>query len=218
MLCSRLVSCTRHLRGQINRTGLACAAGLSTGTGAARPVGSYDAETDRPMKPVFCDFPLDRAGHVRNSAEVEAELQQLDNAVLVLLRDGEALCQSEATGVSSEATLALVKLFPLREHRGHVQQPLIFLGKSKDGAPHFAAHSDQSPPIAEGMSWVDLRKDSGKIVPADAALAGTANGILEWHRSCKYSEVTGQPLVPGQAGWARIDESTSKYARKKCQL
>ena len=163
-------------------------------------------------KPVFCDFPLDRAGHAREDQQAQAKLSGSDHAILVLLNGSNVLCESAAKG--SAESLKLSKLSPLREHRDRVQEPLLFLGVSKsDGAPYFAAQAataSQDSFPAEGMSWVDLRKHSGDMTGADASLAGTAHGVLAWHKSCVYSEETGKELTPGHAGWARFEDSSSR--------
>jgi NADH pyrophosphatase-like rudimentary NUDIX domain len=156
-------------------------------------------------KAVFCEYPLNRAGHVRDRPELEAELQNQDSATLVLLKDGAVLCRDHAGAAPTVQRLA-----PLRDHRELVQQPIIFLGLSTDGAPHFAASIGKTQLPGADVTWVDLRKNSTQLEPADAALAGTAHGLLAWHRSCEYNEESGGPLVPGHAGWARVDESSKK--------
>lgn len=165
-------------------------------------------------KPVFCDFPLDRAGHAREDPQVQAKLSGSDNATLVLLNGSNVLCESAAKG--SSESLLLSKLSPLREYQDRVQEPLLFLGISvDDGAPYFAAQTTQASQDSfprASMSWVDLRKHSGDLNSADASLAGTAHGVLAWHKSCVYSEETGKEMTSGHAGWARFEGSSSRWA------
>lgn len=162
-------------------------------------------------KPVFCDFPLDRAGHIRDDPQAQAKLSDSDNAILVLLNDSTVLCESAAKDASEALTLS--KLCPLREHQNRVKGPLLFLGVSNDGAPYFAAQASEASQDSvpqESMSWVDLRKHSGDLAGADASLAGTAHGVLAWHKSSAYSAETGKEMVPGHAGWSRLEDSTNK--------
>lgn len=87
------------------------------------------------------------------------------------------------------------------------------MGISDTGAPYFAAQaaegSEGNVPM-DSMSWVDLRKHSGDLTGPDASLAATAHGVLAWHKSCCYSEDSGKEMVPGHAGWARMEDPASK--------
>lgn len=169
-------------------------------------------------KAVFCDFPLDRAAHLRDDDQAQDKLMSSDSATLVLLNGSTVLCEP-TPAEASEAPLALCKLSPLREHHSRAMEPLLFLGVSSKGAPYFAAQASetaQGSPPQEGATWVELRKHSADLTSADSSLAAAAHGVLAWHKSCAYSEETGKEMVPGQAGWARMESSSGRCACLKC--
>jgi hypothetical protein len=210
-----LLPCTRFRLLKLGQGAVAAVSSPATHPRAASEASMTSfAHTGAPSsKPVFCDFPLDRAGHLRDDPHMQEKLSSSDNAKLVVLNGAQVLCQA-ATKDAPEA-LAVSKLTPLREYRSNLKEPLLFLGISQDGAPYFAAQASDANKdnfSKDVMSWVDIRSRSGDFTSADSSLAATAHGVLAWHQSSTYSEETGKELVAGHGGWARMEDSNSKCA------
>eukprot|EP00892_Ulva_mutabilis_P002921 jgi/Ulvmu1/1262/UM109_0060.1 len=196
---------------------------------AAAP--SRDLTMQRPMHthsgtemPVYCSYPLDRAANLRTE-ESQATLTQMDSASLILLSNGSALCTKERMEGSNGADVktqdvALAPVSPARLFVGQswIQQ-VVFLGVDRTGSPVYAGHTNSTdvtlPDGFEGAEWLDIRQYSVSMSPGDAAMAATANGLLQWHKANKFSEDTGDHAASVDAGWARKSASSARstYAR-----
>lgn len=168
--------------------------------------------------PVYCSYPLERAAHLR-TADHQSKLQQDENAELVLLYNGSALCTKSsqmAHGRGDVETVGLAALKPAKDFiREDWVEHIVFLGIDKaEGTPVFAGHTGcQEVPLPDAFQsaeWLDIRKNSVLMSRSDAALAATANGMLQWHLSNVYSEDTGEQAASIDAGWARTSPSSSR--------
>lgn len=85
----------------------------------------------------------------------------------------------------------------------------VFLGLV-DGAPWFAVDlSDHEAPPDLGGEWRDLRAAAPVLAAADAALLGTARGLLAWHRGHRFCGACGSPTVAEDAGHVRACAAAS---------
>jgi NAD+ diphosphatase len=139
------------------------------------------------MNPGFTGSPLDRADRLRNDAEgFNAALNDWRARVLGL--DGLDPV------VASEGGLKWVSIAEV-----DVSVELILLGLA-DGKPHFvplvegAGGMPRSPAVWRALS----------MLPAeDAAIYGTARGLLDWHNSHKFCGTCGGTTKLFRAGWGR---------------
>ncbi|MCW1934838.1 NAD(+) diphosphatase [Pararhodobacter zhoushanensis] len=60
------------------------------------------------------------------------------------------------------------------------------------------------PDLPEDHRYADLRGLMARLDPVDAAMAATARGLLNWHRSHRFCSSCGQPSDAAQGGWQRI--------------
>lgn len=171
--------------------------------------------------PVYCSYPLDRAAHLRTE-EAQATLRQGDNASLILMNDGAALCMQTAKHVTTpppDEEMGSVRLASISPARLFVEQcwleHIVFLGIDQTGSPVYAGHTNSQdialPDGFETAVWLDVRKNSTSMCAGDAALAGTANGLLQWHQVNVFSEDTGEHAASIDAGWARKSISSTRY-------
>ena len=170
--------------------------------------------------PVYCSYPLDRAAHLRTE-EAQANLRNRDSASMILLNNGSALCtkggkddSNERIGQSAlDIFLASVSPARLFMDQAWVQQ-IVFLGVDRTGSPVYAGHTDSKeitlPDDFKDAEWLDIRTFSVSMCTADAALAGTANGMLQWHQTNVFSEDTGDRAACIDAGWARKSASSTR--------
>lgn len=183
---------------------------------------------DRPMvqpseteAPVYCSYPLDRAAHLRTE-EAQATLRQGDNASLILVNNGAALCMKTAQTATTQPAdegIPGVGLASISPARLFVDQcwleQVVFLGIDQTGSPVYAGHTNSEditlPDGFENAVWLDIRKNSTSMCAGDAALAGTANGLLQWHKTNIFSEDTGEHAAAIDAGWARKSMSSTRY-------
>lgn len=59
------------------------------------------------------------------------------------------------------------------------------------------------PSVPVDHLFADLRMVMTKLDAADAAMASTARGVLNWHRSHRFCSSCGQPSKISMAGWQR---------------
>jgi len=107
---------------------------------------------------------------------------------------------------------------------GHATEDWIFLGHH-DGVACFAAdislwqpegldaeainaffdpNDYQHPDLPGGLVFAELRGVMVTLSPADAAMASTARGVMNWHRSHRFCSSCGQPSVVSMSGWQRL--------------
>ncbi|SCL41167.1 NAD+ diphosphatase [Micromonospora pallida] len=81
--------------------------------------------------------------------------------------------------------------------------PPMFLGVGADGVPIFAV--DAALPTVPGTRGASLRDVGHLLDDRDAGLFITAIALANWHVRHGFSAVTGEPTVPDEGGWSRID-------------
>lgn len=59
------------------------------------------------------------------------------------------------------------------------------------------------PAVPHDHLFVELRGLMLSLSPADAAMASTARGVMNWHRSHRFCSSCGQPSTVTQSGWQR---------------
>lgn len=170
--------------------------------------------------PIYCSYPLDRAAHLRTD-EAQATLREGDSASLILLNNGSALCiknPEQPTARPAEVGMGSVGLAPVSPAKLVMDQSwveqIVFLGIDQAGSPVYAGHTQsQNVTLPDGFDraeWLDIRKCSAEMSAGDAALAGTANGLLQWHKANVFSEDTGENAASIDAGWARKSASSAR--------
>lgn len=65
------------------------------------------------------------------------------------------------------------------------------------------------PDAPDDHLFAELRAVMTRLCPADAAMASTARGVLNWHRSHRFCSRCGQPSQISMAGWQRVCPSCS---------
>ena len=90
----------------------------------------------------------------------------------------------------------------------------VYLGRSTStsspepaGTPIVAVELEDAGHLAESQ-WGDLRRIGARLSDRDAGLLAEALGILNWHRSHRFSPLTGTPTIAEQGGWVRRDPVT----------
>ena len=108
----------------------------------------------------------------------------------LVLKDGKAL-------LDGPASLALVE-------RVESVETLIYLGRSLDsGTPYFAA-------IVEDFEgeFGNLRALGGTLSPLHATLFAEALAMANWHRSHRFSPLSGAATTSTKGGWVLLDSES----------
>lgn len=105
----------------------------------------------------------------------------------------------------------------------HAQEAWIFLGRH-EGTARFAADVSSwtpdtldeaamagfldpvayhPPSVPADHAFIELRGVMLSLSPVDAAMASTARGVMNWHRSHRFCSTCGQPSVITLSGWQR---------------
>ncbi len=125
--------------------------------------------------------------------------------------------------IQGGGALALAPVAPGDAVLGHAAEGAIFLGLSEgrpwfavdisawepegqdvDGLDTFLDPSEQRFPGApDGVRFAELRGVMTRLSPADAELAATARGLLEWQRTHRFCARCGAESLPAKAGWQR---------------
>ena len=166
----------------------------------------------------FAGAGLDRAAPLRSDEAAQARMRADPSARVLPLWHAKPL-------VTGEADLSLA-LLPL-DHAclDAATEPPVFLGLTAAG-PRFAADlsawepaegevapvgttpfdgSEQPHPDApDGARFIDLRAIMARLTPLDAAMAATARGLQEWHRTHPFCARCGGRSAIAQAGWQRL--------------
>lgn len=155
-----------------------------------------------PSASLFAGNPLDRAGNERRDpAWVEAQHHNPD-ARLLILRKGQPALDDAATtprllwrGANAFAAL------PEGTER-------VLLGLL-EGRPHWAADlsaADESL-FPEGVHR-DLRATAFALSADEAAIAGVARWLLDWHRRHQFCARFGHKTIASEGGFKRINPET----------
>lgn len=139
---------------------------------------------------------LDRAGHHRLDQEWLDEAWA--KARILVVDEGRALVRD------SEAGAALVFLDATQAPEGE----RYFLGVDADDMPYFAVAAE-TPELPDTKKR-DLRALGLRLSGRDAGILATAVALANWHARHPYSPLTGQPTVPGEAGWTRVSDDGSE--------
>lgn len=162
-------------------------------------------------------------GGLERSAELRGDSVALER----LLADPAArvlpLWRAKPQVSGAEGALSLAPVPAGHDCLSHAVAPPIFLGLS-DGVPWFAADISnwepdgqetntvgafvdlsvqRWPSAPEDTRFAELRGIMTELSAADAELAATARGLVEWHRTHRFCACCGAESAPAQAGWQR---------------
>lgn len=151
------------------------------------------------VQTTFAGSPLDRAGDRRNDPDWLAEQEDNPEALALVLWDGRPLLEETATGPRL-AWLAL-------SHARDITDNPLFLGLWKT-APVFAIGLEGAVDPADGPlrgmgRFVEMREAAAILPGADAAMAGTAKSLFDWHRRHGFCAACGQASEITCGGWKR---------------
>ncbi|MCU1437095.1 MAG: hydrolase, family [Naasia sp.] len=140
---------------------------------------------------------LDRDSLARSRPELLDELRADPRTLVLPLSRGQALL---APGVAPRLELPRFAALPEADL-------VVYLGRAlPDGVPVVTAVlSDDAADALEPDRdrWADLRRFGAELDARDAGLFTQALAIANWHASHRFSPRTGEPTVPGSAGWVR---------------
>ncbi len=159
---------------------------------------------------------VDRDYLTRSQPDVIDELLVDPSVRAVVLADGRALLE-QAEGCAPR--LALMPVTALTA----VPELTLYLGRILDGrhsgARLVAAIVDadaRAALAADDARWGDLRVIGADLEALDAGIFTEALALANWHASHAFSPRTGEPMVPGSAGWVRypagqVDEASGYH-------
>lgn len=155
-------------------------------------------------------YRIDRDDAARARPQLFAELWAEPSTRVLPLWRGEVL-------LSASSSTALAFLPPGAAPADALR---IYLGRTTDDAPDLPAGAaivavvlddDSAPALGADIArWSNPRTVGHALGDRDAGLAVEALGIANWHASHAYSPITGNPTVPGRAGWVRLDVETGR--------
>lgn len=153
-----------------------------------------------PVVNTFAGNPLDRAGDRREDAAWLTEQLERDDGACLAIWDGGVLVETGPDG----NRLAWLSPAMARDAAG---DDWAFLGLWKD-APVFAVRFPQEfDPTAgplEGLGvFIDLRTAAASLDGPEAAMAGTAKSLFDWHARHGFCAACGQRTRPEAGGWKR---------------
>ncbi|MBC7724810.1 MAG: NAD(+) diphosphatase [Burkholderiaceae bacterium] len=150
---------------------------------------------------------LDRDYEARARPSLFDELWADDGTRVLLLWNGQALLGDDGIAgvIPAEVPAA---------------EDLVYLGRTTDGAatPWVAALLDDAAAETLGgdARWGNLRELGSSLSDLHAGLFTEALAMANWHRSHRFSPVTGKPTVSAVGGWVRRaidDESQNNFPR-----
>lgn len=155
-----------------------------------------------PSPIAFAGNPLDRAAALRKDAGWVATRRADPRAELNLLWRGEVFHQRGERG----SRLSPLTMDALAECGG--AEPVL-LGLRGD-VPVWAADAGALPvaPFADLGAWGALRSLTPYLPAEEAAIAGQANWLLDWHRRHAFCARHGGPTVMAEGGGKRVNEET----------
>lgn len=159
---------------------------------------------------------VDRDYLTRAQPDVIDELLADPAVLAVVLADGRALLEE------LEADAPRLALLPVTELIGEPDLTL-YLGRILHGR-HAGARLVAAVVSADARSalsdddtrWGDLRVIGADLDALDAGIFTEALALANWHASHAFSPRTGEPTVPGSAGWVRypagqVDEASGYH-------
>lgn len=139
-------------------------------------------------RPGLTGSPLDRADHVRHDDGALAEARSSLRARLLRLDDlFPALDEAGGLGWGSIAEC-------------DERHELLFLGYDGE-TPCFAPLDEEAP--SAGQRAYDVWRHLAQLPPGEAAIYGTARGLIEWHRRHRFCGACGERTSLGKGGWQR---------------
>ncbi len=158
-----------------------------------------------PNPNVFALYPLDRASNQRTDAAwLSARRADAKTLILPIWRQKPMLAKAP-----SGQTELMVMRPGLAEGLMAEGAPVVFLGCDKGGA-WFACDISAAPdpenqgPLAGLGFFKDMRAAAMELSPADAAIAGTAKALVDWHQRHGFCAQCGSPTQLADAGWKRV--------------
>ncbi len=145
----------------------------------------------------FTGNPLDRADHLRSSADAIAKLRSDPGARYLAFQELKPVLD---TG-SGRPRL----LWQQEDHMPPDAEP-VFLGLQGQ-IPHFAFAVPSGEPMP-GRA-LDTRSAAMQMEAADTAIIGQARSLLSWHQNHQHCAVCGGPTTLTKAGYARKCTSDS---------
>ncbi|MBN8553021.1 MAG: NAD(+) diphosphatase [Caulobacterales bacterium] len=147
-----------------------------------------------PPPNAFAGNPLDRAGdHREDDGWITDRLARADGACLVMV-DGEVLVEPGAEGEQ-------IAWIGPEIARGVSDADRLFLGTWND-SPVFAVRLAPHRVEARGR-LIDLRTAAAVLPGAEAAMAGTARSLFDWHSRHGFCANCGQTTQVVAGGWKR---------------
>ena len=149
----------------------------------------------------FAGNPLDRAGDRRDEAGWLAEQLERDDGVCLALWEGSVLVEAGPDG----DRLVWLRSDMARDAAG---DDWSFLGLWKS-APVFAVwfrqEADPSMGPLEGLGrFIDLRAAAAALPAEEAAMAGAAKSLFDWHGRHGFCSACGGPSRSASGGWRRV--------------
>ncbi len=166
----------------------------------------------------------DRMAELRGDATALAGFLARPDALVVPFWRGRAL----VAGVERDA---LGWIDPENPVLAYARPERLFLGMH-EGRPRFAADvsswepegldraalamffdatEHHHPALPDDHRFTEPRAVMTRLAPADAALAATARGLFNWHRTHRFCSSCGQRSDWAQAGWQRVCPSCAAH-------
>lgn len=139
-------------------------------------------------RPGLTGSPLDRADHIRHDEDALAEARRNLRARLLRLEDlHPALDEGGELGWGSIAEC-------------DERHELLFLGFDGE-TPCFCALDEEAP--SAGQRAYSVWRELAQLPAEQAAIYGTARGLIEWHRRHRFCGSCGGRTRVGRGGWQR---------------
>lgn len=172
---------------------------------------------------LYAALPLDRAHDLRRDEQAQESLRNSPDKLVVpfwrelsLIAGAAALPEQARQALfldrsTAGAATALMAHGVMAAEALGLAREVVFLGKTAEGAPVFAADlSDMAgegdgsgPNLGLGGAWLALRTVGGLLPPGDAALLGYARAMLVWHRRSRFCGACGAPTESREGGHLR---------------
>lgn len=151
---------------------------------------------------------VDRDYLTRSKPDVIDELLTDPSVLAVVLVDGRALLEATA----DEHAAPRLAMIPVTDLAARPDLTL-YLGRILEGRHAetrlvaAVVDSDVRADLADDDArWGDLRTIGAELDALDAGIFTEALALANWHASHAFSPRTGEPTVPGSAGWVRYPE------------
>ncbi|NOE34948.1 MULTISPECIES: NAD(+) diphosphatase [unclassified Ruegeria] len=164
---------------------------------------------------------LDRAAHIRGSAELLEEATNNPATQCMMVWRGKVLVEGD--GLDQLVLLPMTHPLVSDGPEGIVEAP-VFLGLTAEDAPLFAVDisawtaegldltglgefvdksEQQHPDLPYGCVFAELRRIMTRLSARDAELAATAKAVIGWHETHRFCARCGAASEMSQGGWQR---------------